>query len=126
VYLLSSTALDRVGSPWYRLLDALIPAAVIVIALALLVRQVVRNDLTWMCLLWLGMIAAALVAWSATDVVGTPPSWFWQVVFVPLGLGLAAGPLLGEVRRADGAVPGSTPTDGSARLWPTPSLPPVI
>jgi hypothetical protein len=119
VYLLGSTALDRVGPPWHRLLNDLIPVAVIVLALGLIARQVVRNDVTWMCLLWLGMIAAALVAWSATDVVGTPPSWFWQMAFVPLGLGLAAAPLLGEVRSVDRAVHGSAFTNGSARSLPS-------
>jgi hypothetical protein len=121
VYLLGSTALDRVSSPWHRLFDNLIPAAVIVIALALLVRQVVRSDVTWMFFLWFGMIAAALVFWSATDVVGSPPSWFWQIVFVPLGLGLAVTPLLGEVRRADRTMNGSASTHGLARLLRSPS-----
>jgi hypothetical protein len=110
VYLLGSTALSLVSSPWQRLLDVLIPAAVILMGLALVVRQVARNDLNWMCVLWLGMVAAALVSWSATDVIGTPPTWFWQVVLVPLGLGLAAAPLLEAVHGFERETHSTSPT----------------
>ena len=118
VYLLGSTALDLVGSPWHRLLNDLIPVVVIAIALALIVRQVLRNHVTWTCLLWFGMIVAALVASSATNVVGTPPSWFWQIVLVPFGLGLAATPILAEVRRADQRCIGQRPVRGHLRRCP--------
>ena len=52
----------------------------------------------WTLVLWLGMIDAALIEWHDTDLVGIPPTWFWQVVLVPLGIMLAAGPLFAEFR----------------------------
>jgi hypothetical protein len=116
VYLLGSTALDLVGSPWQRLLDDLIPVGVIALAMVLIMRQVVRNDLSWMVALWVAMIAAALVTWNQTDVLGTPPAWFWQMVFVPLGLGLAAAPLLEEVRHQDVTRGSSSPGSSALRF----------
>jgi hypothetical protein len=103
VYLLASTALDGVGSTTETILDDVVPLSVIGIAMLLFAYQVLRHDTNWMLVLWVGMIAAALVTWEETNVLGTPPAWFWQVVLVPLGLALAATPLLEEIRRHDGA-----------------------
>ena len=104
VYVVDSDALQLLRSPWSNVAEDLIPLAVIALAIALIVDTVRRRGRVPMLVFWFAMIAAALIVWDETDVLGLPPTWFWQVVFVPLGIVLAARPLLGEVR-AHGVVP---------------------
>ena len=52
---------------------------------------------------WVAVMVAALLTWDTTNVLGTPPTWFWQMVLVVPGVLLAVQPLLETVR-------GATPT----------------
>jgi predicted MFS family arabinose efflux permease len=60
----------------------------------LLMRDLRQRRVTWLLIAWIGMFIAALLMWDRTNILGSPPTWFWQMVFVPLGVVLAAGPLL--------------------------------
>ncbi len=101
VYLLGSDALSLLRPPWSTIVQDLIPLAVIILAALLIVLTIRRGDVGWMLGLWVGMIAAALLTWNQTNVLGIPPTWFWQVILVPLGIALAAGPLVQEIQEAD-------------------------
>ena len=118
VYLLGSTQLDSLRSPWLTLAQDLIPLSVILLAAVLLVHEVRRGGPPWRLALWTAMIAGALITWNETDVLGVPPTWFWQVILVPLGIALAAGPLLAEIRGHDG-----TPRHEGAPRAVSPALP---
>jgi hypothetical protein len=99
VYLSGATSLDVVGKTWATALNALIPIIVTGFAVTLIISQILRHNLDWRIGLWLGMIAAVLFAWDRTETLGSPPPWLWQVLFVPLGLGLAFTPLWAELER---------------------------
>ncbi len=99
VYLLHSDSFDALRPPWLTFAHVVVPLSVICIALVLAVVTVKRDGPNWTLVLWLGMIVAALVEWHDTDLLGIPPTWFWQVIFVPLGIARAAGPLFAEFRR---------------------------
>ena len=94
VYLLGSDALSTLRPPWLTLLRDLIPLSVILLALLLIALDILGRRVSWMLGFWVAMIAAALLTWDRTNVLGSPPVWFWQVAFVPLGVALAAGPFL--------------------------------
>ena len=98
VYLLGSTQLDALGSPKLTLARCLLPLSVMVFAAILIVRDIGRAASPWRIALWVAMICAALVSWSTVDEFNVPPTWVWQVVFVPSGIALAAGPLLAILR----------------------------
>ena len=99
VYVLGSTQLDLLRPPWLTLARDLIALSVIVLAVALVARDLRRSGPLWKLALWIAMIAAAVVSWTTVDEINVPPTWVWQVTLVPLGLALAAGPLLAEVRQ---------------------------
>ena len=120
VYILGSTQLDLLRPPWLTLARGLIPLSVIALAAALLARDIRRGGPPWKLALWIAMIVAAVVSWTTVDEFNVPPTWVWQVALVPLGLALAAGPLLAEVRNHErttgtGPLPASDGT-GSPRL----------
>ncbi len=122
VYVLASTQLDLLRSPWLSLARNLIPLSVILLAVALLVHEVRTSGPAWRFALWVAMIVGALITWNETDVLGVPPSWFWQVVLVPLGIALAAGPLFAQIRSHDRGSPhGHAPSAMSpSQLGPEP------
>ena len=99
VYLVGSTALDPLRRPAPGVLNDLLPLSVMALGALLIAREVRRGAHWWMLACWSAMIVGALVVWKQTDVVGQPPTWLWQLVLVPLGIALAATPLLGELRR---------------------------
>jgi len=102
-YVVGSTAIETLRAPGPAVLNDLLPLSVMALAVGLFVRDVRRGARAWRTACWAAMLAAALVVWKQTDVVGVPPTWLWQLVLVPPGLVLAATPLLSEVRRRGGA-----------------------
>lgn len=72
-----------------------IPAVVIIGALLLIVRHVLRHQISW-DLLWLAAAAlCALIVWpvSSDPLRHQPVTWLWQLVLVAMGIVLAGGPL---------------------------------
>jgi len=122
VYVLGSTQLDLLRPPWLSLAQNLIPLSVILLAVVLFAHEVRTSGPHWKLALWIAMIAGALITWNETDVLGIPPSWFWQVILVPLGIALAAGPLLAEIRSHDGHAPSAI---SPSQLGPNPYSPPA-
>jgi hypothetical protein len=96
VYLLLPTSINSL-QPVEHTLSDLAPVAVLTLAILLIWRDLRRGARNWWLAYWISMIVATFIAWNTTDVVGQPPIWLWQVTLVPLGIALAAGPLLGEV-----------------------------
>ena len=80
-----------------------IPLGATVLAVAKIVLEIRRpGTRPTLLLLWSVLIVGTLVAWTKTAVLGQPPTWFWQVVLVPSGIALAAGPLILYVRHRPG------------------------
>jgi Glycosyltransferase family 87 len=116
VYLVGSTALDPLRRPGPGVINDLLPLSVMALGVLLFAREIRRGAHWWMVACWSAMIVGALVVWKQSDIVGQPPTWLWQLVLVPLGIALAATPLLGELRRH--RAPASTGTRPQpSSLW---------
>jgi hypothetical protein len=78
-----------------------IPAIIMIAALLLIVRRVLRHQLGWNLVLWGGVVIAALLVWpvSSDPLRHQPVTWLWEVVLVVMGVMLAAGPLRALVRQ---------------------------
>ena len=99
VYLVGSTRSTRCAVPDPVWSTTCCRSSVMALGVLLIARAIRRGAHWWMLGCWSAMIVGALVVWKQTDVVGLPPTWLWQLVLVPLGIALAATPLLGELRR---------------------------
>lgn len=98
VYLLGSDALMFLSHGWYAFAQSAIPIGVMCFAGFLIFWDLRGGKGTWSFVGWIGMIAAALLTWNRTRLFGIPPTWAWQIVFVPLGVILGVGPLRAVVR----------------------------
>ncbi len=76
-----------------------IRVALILVAIVVIVPRALRGARAVSLAPWYALIAGTLVAWPRFDLVGRPPTWFFQIVLVAWGLALAAAPLIDEVRR---------------------------
>ena len=102
VYVLGSTSLDLLHKPLLGFVEDLIPLSVACLGGVLILRQMRREGPSRMLACWVGMIAAALITWNKTDVLGQPPAWLWQIILVSLGIALALGPLFEAIRSPAG------------------------
>jgi len=100
-----------------------IPVIVMVLALALILRDVLRHSLGRVTATWAAAFVTALVMWpvSSDPFSFQPVTWFWQVVLVGIGVALAAGPLWTLMR--DGKPqPHTLDVEQSSLLEPTPAV----
>lgn len=81
-------------------LEALIPMITIAIAALALATLALWGSPRRTFAPWIAVMVAALLTWNKTDALGTPPTWFWQMVLVIPGVLLAVQPLLESVRGA--------------------------
>jgi hypothetical protein len=87
---------------WADIAQNVTAVVIIVIALSLLARNVLRRKISD-ALVWAAVLGATLVAW---DISANPfgcdlPIWFWQTALVLPGLVLAARPLAAEVHGSE-------------------------
>jgi hypothetical protein len=78
-----------------------IPVIAGVVALLLILRSVRRHKIGWNVAMWGGVVVTALIMLPvSSDPFSHPstPAWVWQLILVAIGLALAAGPLLTELR----------------------------
>jgi hypothetical protein len=78
-----------------------IPVIVMVVGLLLIIRDVLRHRVGWNVFMWAAVVITTLVVWpiSSNPFYRVPSQWVWQLVLVPIGVVLAAGPLWSIVRR---------------------------
>jgi hypothetical protein len=117
--LLGSTRVDLLHGLPHTFVEDLIPLSVACLGVVLIVRQMRREGPNRMLVCWVGMIAAAVIVWNRTDVLGQPPAWLWQIILVSLGITLALGPLLEAIRSPAGLVR----SDRYAPKWAPPPSP---
>ncbi len=81
-----------------------IPVVIMVVALLLILRDVLRHSLGRNTAMWAAALVTALVMWpvSSDPLNFQPVTWFWQVVLVGIGVALAAGPLWALMRESSG------------------------
>jgi hypothetical protein len=108
---LGSTQLNVLRPDQVTITRDLLALAVILFAVALIVRDIRRAAPRWRLLLWISMLAVALISWATFHHFNVPPTWVWQVVLVPPGVALALGPLLQAVR--GDPLPGSSLATGA-------------
>jgi hypothetical protein len=101
---LGSTALDLLRAVPPGTAMVILPVSVIVLALFLILRTLLRGFDVIAIGIWVSYLIAALLVWNTTDVFGQPPIWFWQLALVPSGIALAASPLVARLL-------------GGERLW---------
>ncbi len=83
----------------------LIPLLGIFLAVWAGVLEVHGRGMSWKVVPWVALLVGALASWNATNPFGHMPTWLWQITLVPLGIVLAARPLLCEVdANAEGTV----------------------
>jgi len=77
-----------------------IPVVIMIVALVLILRDVLRHSLGRNTAMWAAALVTAIVMWpvSSDPVNFQPVTWFWQVVLVGIGVALAAGPLWALMR----------------------------
>ena len=88
-------------SSWGHDVQVALTPVVVVLAVLVIALRVVHYGRGRDLLVWIGLLVGALLAWPSTNdpVSGHLPSAFWQVLLVPLGLILAAQPVLDLVRQ---------------------------
>lgn len=81
-----------------------IPVVIMIVALVLILRDVLRHSLGRNTAMWAAALVTALVMWpvSSDPLNFQPVTWFWQVVLVGIGVALAAGPLWALIRDGSG------------------------
>lgn len=106
-----------------------IPEVLIVLGLILVITDLARGRVRWYVVAWLVVMIGAFVSWPFTNesLRGQLPFLFWQVVLVPTGIWLAAGPLVRFTRDDDehharGTTALSDPTRIS-KTFTTPAVP---
>jgi hypothetical protein len=97
---------------WYQGARKWFPVLVMAAAL-MMALLAVRSRARGKALIWLGLAVGSLVSWPDTT---NPlnhrfPAWFWQVILVALGIALAAGPILSQIRQGSAAHGSSLATD---------------
>jgi len=73
-----------------------IPEVLIVLGLILVITDFARRRVRWYIVAWLVVMIGTFVSWPFTSesLRGQLPYLFWQVLLVPTGIWLAAGPLV--------------------------------
>ena len=92
-----------------------LPEAVIVLGLVLVVSDLARGRVRWYLVGWIVIMVGAFASWPFTNesLRGQLPFLFWQALLVPIGIWLAAGPLVRFVRERKTPVEdGPPPTSG--------------
>ena len=86
--------------PWASGAQEHLPEILILIGSVLVITDIARRRVRWYLVAWVALMIGAFASWPFTheSIRGQLPFLFWQVVLVPSGLWLAAGPLLEYIR----------------------------
>jgi hypothetical protein len=88
------------GRPWGLAVREAMPNIFVIGALILILVDVVRFRVRWYVLTWFVLVCLTLVKdpFSHAALRTAMPSWFWQIVLVPVGVALAVSPLIESVK----------------------------
>ncbi|HVA07464.1 MAG TPA: hypothetical protein VNG12_12065 [Acidimicrobiales bacterium] len=88
-----------------------LPVIVMIVALLLIMRDVLRHAAGWNTFMWIATVITTLVVWPlSNDPFNRHPSqWVWQVVLVSIGVVLAVTPLWTIIRGQATPSPVETP-----------------
>ena len=87
--------------PWEVQLRQYLPPVLMALVLFFIVRDVALGRVRWYLIAWFAWVVLAFAQYPPT---GLPfrhllPTWLWQIVLIPIGLVLAARPLVSSARR---------------------------
>jgi hypothetical protein len=102
------------GQSWGLAVREAMPKVFVIGALLLILIDVVRRRVRWYIVAWLALVCLTLVAnpFSHAALRTALPNWFWQVVLVPITVGLAISPLVKSIKRQADSI--DTTSDTSA------------
>jgi hypothetical protein len=91
------------GRSWGLGVREAMPNIFIIGALILILADVLRRHVRWYIVAWFVLVALTLVKdpFSHAALRTAMPNWFWQVVLVPITLGLAVSPLIKTIFAKD-------------------------
>jgi hypothetical protein len=86
---------------WDLSAHELMPQLFAAVALALILIDLARRHIRWYIVGWLALVSLTFVKfpWYHEVLRHPMPKWFWQIIIVPIAVGLAASPLLSAVRK---------------------------
>src|ERR1035437_5937812 len=89
------------GRAWDLAVREAMPKYFVIGALILILIDVIRRHVRWYIVAWFALVCLTLVKnpFSHAGLRGSMPNWFWQVVLVPVTVGLAVSPLIECVRK---------------------------
>lgn len=84
------------GRSWGLALREAMPNVFVIGALILILIDVLRRHVRWYIVAWFALVCLTLVKnpYSHAALRTAMPNWFWQVVLVPITIGLAVSPLI--------------------------------
>lgn len=95
------------GRSWGLAAREAMPNVFFIVALILIISDVIRDRVRWYLLAWFVLVGLTLVKnpLSHAALRTAMPSWFWQVVLVPITIALAVSPLIDAVRTTKSTAP---------------------
>ena len=99
------------GRPWSYHVAAAFPLVCMATVLVLIVHGLIQKRVRWYLVAWLVIAACAFLRrplWSFDSVRAPLPLWLWQLILLPTGVALAAGPLVSSIRAAGSKPPVSS------------------
>ena len=90
--------------PWGTHVLATLPTAFMLVALVLIGYDAVHRRIRWYLIVWFVIAACAFLQWpfwSVDSVRASLPLWFWQLILLPTGVGMAVTPLMRCIRTAE-------------------------
>ena len=100
------------AEPWFFSVHVRFPLVFMVIGTFVIASDVIRGRVRWYPVAWLIVVVVAsanLPPWELEPIRRAMPNWFWQIVLLPTGIALAAGPLLSYRRNRGLADEPATP-----------------
>jgi hypothetical protein len=106
------------GQSWGLAVREDMPKVFVLVALLLVLIDIARRHVRWYIVAWLVFVCATLLAnpFSNAALRTAFPNWFWQVILVPITVGLAISPLIKSIKSPADQVAGNSAAGRESRV----------